>query len=122
MAIAKRIFLFLALNFLVVLMISIVLSLFNVRPYIAAYGIDYKSLLIFCFIWGMGGAFISLALSRVMAKWMMGVKLINPHTQDADERSLLEIVHRLAQKAGLPSMPEVGIYRSNEVNAFATGP
>lgn len=119
---AKRIFLFLALNFLVVLMISFVLNIFNIRPYIQAYGIDYKSLLIFCFIWGMGGAFISLALSRTMAKWMMGVKGIDPNTRDPEEKHLLETVHHLAVKAGLKVMPEVGLYRSNEVNAFATGP
>lgn len=119
---AKRIFLFLLLNFLVVLMISIVLNLFNVAPYLQANGLDYKSLLIFCFIWGMGGAFISLALSRVMAKWMTGLKVIDPHTKDPEERQLLEMVYRLARKANLPTMPQVGIYRSNEVNAFATGP
>lgn len=122
MAFAKRIFLFLVLNFLVVIMISIVLNLLNIQPYLQSYGIDYKSLLIFCFIWGMGGAFISLALSRVMAKWMMGVQVVDLHTKDSDERQLLEMVHRLARKADLPAMPEVGIYRSNEVNAFATGP
>ncbi len=119
---AKRIFLFLALNFLVVLMISIVLNILNIRPYIAAYGLDYRSLLIFCFIWGMGGALISLFLSKKMAKWMMGVKVIDPHTKDQQERAFLETVHRLSQKAGLSTMPEVGIYSSNEVNAFATGP
>ncbi|MGB7978862.1 MAG: protease HtpX [Chlamydiales bacterium] len=119
---AKRIVLFLALNFLVVLMISFVLNIFNIRPYIQAYGLDYRSLLLFCFIWGMGGALLSLALSRVMAKWMMGVKPVDPHTKDPDERALLEMVYRLAQKAGLSKMPEVGLYRSNEVNAFATGP
>lgn len=122
MAFAKRIFLFLALNFLVVVMISIVLNIFNIKPYVQAYGIDYRSLLIFCFIWGMGGALISLALSRVMAKWMMGVKAIDPHTKNPEERQLLEMVYRLARKADLPALPEVGIYRSNEVNAFATGP
>lgn len=122
MVFAKRIVLFLILNFLVVTMISIVLNLFNIQPFFQAYGIDYKSLLIFCFIWGMGGAFISLALSRVMAKWMMGVKVIDLHTKNADERQLLEMVHKLAHKAGLSTLPEVGIYSSNEVNAFATGP
>jgi heat shock protein HtpX len=53
---------------------------------------------------------------------MMGVKVIDPHTKDPAERELLEIVHRLARKASLSTMPEVGLYRSNEVNAFATGP
>ena len=119
---AKRIILFLAVNFLVVLMISIVLSLFNIHSYIQSYGLDYQSLLIFCFIWGMGGALISLGLSRKMAKWMMRVKVIDPNTLHADEKKLLETVYRLAKKAGLKTMPEVGIYHSNEVNAFATGP
>jgi heat shock protein HtpX len=119
---AKRIFLFLVLNFLVVLMISIIMNIFNVQPYLQSYGLDYKSLLVFCFIWGMGGAFISLGLSRVMAKWMMGVKVIELHTKNPEERQLLEMVHRLARKADLSTMPEVGIYKSNEVNAFATGP
>jgi heat shock protein HtpX len=119
---AKRIFLFIVLNFLVVLMISFVLNIFNVRPYLNANGIDYNSLLIFCLIWGMGGAFISLALSRIMAKWMMGVKVIDPHTKNSEEHQLLDTVYRLARKAGLTTMPEVGIYSSNEVNAFATGP
>lgn len=118
----KRIFLFLALNFLVVLMISVILNLLNVRPYIQAYGLDYQSLLMFCFVWGMGGAFISLGLSRMMAKWMMGVKVIDPHTKNLEEKHLLDLVYRLSQKGGLSAMPEVGIYSSKEVNAFATGP
>ena len=118
----KRILLFFALNFLVVLMISFILNLLNLRPYLSTYGIDYRSLLIFCSIWGMAGAFISLALSRVFAKWMMGVKLVDPETGDSEQKQLLEMVHRLAQKAGLSTPPQVGIYRSNEVNAFATGP
>lgn len=121
MQFAKRIFLFLALNFLVVLVISIVLSFFNVKPYLNEYGVDYRALLGFCFIWGMTGAFISLALSRVMAKMLMGVKVIDPNTRDAQEIHLLQVVQKLIQKTNLP-MPEVGIYSSPEVNAFATGP
>jgi heat shock protein HtpX len=70
----------------------------------------------------MGGAIISLALSRIMAKWMMGVKIISPDTRDSDQRELLQMVHELARSAHLPAMPEVGIYESPEVNAFATGP
>lgn len=118
----KRIFLFLIVNILVLTTISIVLSIFNVQPYISQYGINYYDLLIFCFVWGMGGALISLALSRIMAKWMMGVKIIHPQTRDSREKQVLEMVYRLAQKARLPKMPEVGIYASPEVNAFATGP
>lgn len=118
----KRIFLFLLLNFLVILMISVILNLFNVRPYLNAYGLDYRSLMIFCLVWGMGGAFISLALSRVMAKWAMGVQLIDPHTKNSNEARLLSMVYALAREANLPTMPQVGIFRSNEPNAFATGP
>ncbi|MES2274104.1 MAG: protease HtpX [Chlamydiota bacterium] len=122
MAFAKRIFLFLVLNFLVVFMITIVLNVFNIRPYLNANGINYTELMLFCLIWGMGGAFISLSLSRIMAKWMMGVKIIDPKTHDPEEQNLLEMVHRLSKRAGLPVLPQVGIYKSNEVNAFATGP
>jgi heat shock protein HtpX len=56
-----------------------------------------------------------------MAKWMMGVQIIDPNTHDLELRHLLDTVHKLARRSGLP-LPEVGIYRSNEVNAFATGP
>lgn len=122
MAMAKRIFLFLAVNFLVVITISIILSILGIRPYLQAHGIDYWSLAIFCLIWGMCGAFISLSLSRVMAKWMMGVQIVPANTNDPQLQKLVTMVHRLAQEANLPAMPEVGIYQSPEVNAFATGP
>ena len=118
----KRIFLFLVINILVITTISIVLSIFNVQPFINQYGISYRDLLIFCFIWGMGGALISLALSRKMAKWMMGVKIIDPKTREKRQKELYDLVAKLARKAGLPDVPEVGIYKSAEVNAFATGP
>lgn len=122
MGIAKRIFLFIIVNLLVITTISIVLSLFNVQPYLQQAGINYTDLMIMCLVWGMGGAFISLAISRIMAKWMMGVKLIDPNTRDPFQKQVLETVYGLAQKAGLPKMPEVGIYQSPEINAFATGP
>jgi len=122
MAMMKRIFLFLLLNLAVMLMISTVLNLLNVKPYLNASGISYQNLLLFCLIWGMGGALISLGLSRIMAKWLMKVKLIDPSTNDPELKGLLDTVHRLATRAKLPAMPQVGVYRSNEVNAFATGP
>ncbi|MBI4386163.1 MAG: protease HtpX [Elusimicrobia bacterium] len=122
MQITKRIFLFVAVNILILLTISITLQVLGVRPYLTHYGIDYRALMMFCLVWGMGGAFISLALSRVMAKWMMGVRVIDPQSARGDEVELVEMVRRLAQGAGLPRMPEVGIYQSPEVNAFATGP
>lgn len=122
MAWFKRIFLFMAVNFLVIVTISVLMNVLGVRPYLTQRGIDYESLLIFSVLWGMGGAFISLALSRQMAKWMMGVRVIDPNTIDSEPRALLQMVHRLAQQAGLSTMPQVGIYDSPEVNAFATGP
>ena len=122
MAIAKRIFLFLAVNLLVVTMLSLVLSIFNVQPYLTAHGLDYRSLMIFCLVWGMGGAFISLALSKIMAKWMMGVKIIDPSTTNPEMRDLIATVHELCKAAHMTHLPEVGIYESPEPNAFATGP
>jgi heat shock protein HtpX len=114
----KRVFLFMAVNLLVVLTISIVLSVLGVGPYLSARGIDYGSLAAFCLVWGMGGAFVSLSLSRVMAKWSMGVKVLDPRSGDP----LVATVHELSRRAGLPAMPEVGVYDSPEPNAFATGP
>ena len=122
MKIAKRVFLFVAVNVLVVATISVVLSLLGVRPYLTARGLDLTSLAVFCLVWGFGGAFISLGLSRVMAKWGMGVKLIDPARPTPERRSSSQTVHRLAQAAGLRAMPQVGVYDSDEVNAFATGP
>lgn len=122
MAVAKRIFLFLVINVLVVITLSIVLNILHVQPFLKSYGLDIKSLLIFCLVWGMGGALISLALSRQMAKWMMGVRVIDPNAKDTHLHQLLSTVHKLARDAGLPDMPEVGIFDSPEPNAFATGP
>ncbi len=122
MGIARRIILFLAVNALVIFTISIILRLFNVQPFLTSHGISYTDLLLFCLIWGFGGAFISLALSRSMAKWMMGVKLVDPNTRDAQGKDLIHVVYSLARAANLPTMPEVGIYESPEMNAFATGP
>jgi heat shock protein HtpX len=118
----KRIFLFMLVNILVMTTISIVTNLLGLRPYMNGYGIDYGQLMIFCLIWGMGGSLISLAMSRMMAKWMMGVKVIDPQATDGRTRDVLEMVYRLSDQAGLPARPEVGIYESPEVNAFATGP
>lgn len=123
MAWMKRIFLFIAVNILVLLTISITLNVLGIRPYLTENGIDFGSLLAFCAVVGFSGAFISLLLSRFLAKLMMGVKVINPSApQSGTERDLVALVYRLSQRAGLTAMPEVGIYHSPEVNAFATGP
>jgi heat shock protein HtpX len=122
----KRVFLFILTNILVVATISILLSVFGVTHYIEragrGYGLNLQSLLIYCLIWGFVGAFISLALSKVMAKWMMGLEVIDPRRASGIEAQLVMTVHRLARQAGLTTMPDVAIYESQEVNAFATGP
>ncbi|HPI41005.1 MAG TPA: protease HtpX [Pseudobdellovibrionaceae bacterium] len=118
----KRIGLFLAVNILVMVTISTILNVFDVKPYLTPYGLDYQSLMIFCLAWGMGGAFISLGLSRIMAKWMMGVQIVPVDSHDPELRELVRMVHELSRNAHLSVMPEVGVYESQEVNAFATGP
>ena len=117
----KRILLFLGVNFLVVITISLIMGAFGIRPYLTQYGLDYTSLAIFCSIWGMGGALISLALSRIMAKFAMKVQVIDPQTRDPQLQDLVNTIARLARSAQIP-MPQVGIYQSPELNAFATGP
>lgn len=122
MKIAKRIFLFFAVNILIITTITIVTSALGLQPYLQKNGINYSSLIVFCLIWGFGGAFISLALSKVMAKWMMGLKIIDPSTPDHQLRRIVKAVHDYSQKAGIRKMPEVAYYESDELNAFATGP
>lgn len=120
----KRILLFILTNVLVMLTIGIILTVFGVGSYMTSEGnIDLSALLVFSAIVGFTGAFISLAISRWMAKKMMNVRVLDPSgSLSAGERELVEMVHRLAQAAGMTHMPEVGIYQSDEVNAFATGP
>jgi len=120
MQMTKRIFLLMVVNILVMTTITLVLGLLGAGRYFPQGGL--ASLAVFCLVWGFGGAFISLALSRLMAKWMMGVRVIPPDTSDPGLRGLVETVHELARGAGLPRLPEVGIYESDDVNAFATGP
>ncbi len=120
----KRISLFLLTNILVVLTIGIITSVLGVRQYVTESGINYTALLVFSFIVGFTGAIISLLISRWSAKQLMGVRVLNPNdaTLTAEERHLVQMVYRLCEKAGMKVMPEVGIYDSPEVNAFATGP
>ena len=118
----KRYGLFFGVNILILITLSITLHLLGVQPYMSAHGINYQALMMFCLVWGMGGAFISLGLSRIMAKWMMGVEVIDPDTTQPELARLVQTVYRLARAANLPAMPEVGFYPSPEINAFATGP
>jgi heat shock protein HtpX len=117
----KRIFLFLATNLAIMITLSIVLSLLGFTGYLTVDGLNYAGLLMFSLVWGFGGAIISLLMSRWMAKTAMGVQLVDGRTGHAELDWLYQSVEQLSRKAGLP-MPEVGIYDSPEVNAFATGP
>lgn len=118
----KRVLLFIATNILVIATISIITSALGLHSYLTAYGIDYTKLAIFCAIWGTGGAFISLFMSKFIAKMAMGVVIINPKNATREEHFLLDIIYSLAKKEGFKTMPEIGIYHSPELNAFATGP
>ena len=116
----KRMGLFFIVNILVMITISIVVNVTGVNRYITQYGINLPALIAFCLIWGMSGSFISLLLSKTIAKMAMGVQLINPQNPGS-YGFLLEMVNRMSNDANIP-MPEVGVYNSPEINAFATGP
>jgi len=115
----KRIVLFLATNLAIVLVLSITMRLLGVEPYLNAHGLNLQALLVFAAIMGFGGALISLALSKWTARMSVGARVItDPRTPE--ELWLVQTVARQAQAAGI-RMPEVAIYDSPEVNAFATG-
>ena len=115
----KRTLLFLATNLGIMLVLSVTMRLLGVEPYLNEQGLDLGSLLIFAAVMGMGGSFISLAISKWTAKRMTGARVIeNPQT--SSEVWLVETVRRQAQIAGI-GMPEVAIFDSPAVNAFATG-
>jgi heat shock protein HtpX len=115
----KRIFLFLATNMAIVLVLSGTMRLLGVEPYLTAQGLNLTSLLIFAAVMGFGGSLISLAISKWMAKKSMGVQVIETPS-NSTEFWLVETVKKYADDAGI-GMPEVGIFPSPEVNAFATG-
>jgi heat shock protein HtpX len=117
----SRVFLFILTNILVITTVSIVLSVFGIDGYLTESGLDYGSLAVFCLIWGMVGSFISLAISRWTAKKFLKVQVVDP-TSPREHDWLVNMVHSLAQRANLPAMPEVGVFASDDVNAFATGP
>ena len=112
----KRILLFVATNLAIMVTLSVILSVLGINGYGGLQG-----QLLFCLIWGMGGSFISLQMSRFIAKQAMGVQLVDGRSGHADADWLYGTVRQLTDRAGLP-MPEVGIHESPEVNAFATGP
>src|SRR6218665_3215086 len=114
----KRIILFVLTNLAVVVVLGIVASLLGVNRFLTANGLNLGALLGFALIMGFGGAIISLLISKPMAKWTSGVKVID-QPQNADEAWIVDTVRRLADKAGI-GMPEVGIFEGDP-NAFATG-
>ncbi len=115
----KRIFLFLITNLAIMLVLSITMSILGVGSYLDANGLNLGSLVMFAGIMGMGGSLISLALSKWMAKKSVGAEVIET-PRNAAETWLVETVHRQARDAGI-GLPEVAIYNSPDVNAFATG-
>ena len=117
----KRIFLFIVTNIAVVLTLTIVLRILGVDRYVGPGGLNIGALAAFSLVWGMTGAIISLLISRWMAKMSTGMVIVDGHTGDPRSDRVYSMIAGLTQKAGLP-MPEVGIYDSPEVNAFATGP
>jgi heat shock protein HtpX len=117
----KRVLLFLVTNLAVVIVLSITLRLLGVERILDEQGsnLDLRSLLIFAAVFGMGGAFISLAISKWTALRMTGAQVISEPRKE-DERWLIETVRRQARSAGI-GMPQVAIYDAPEPNAFATG-
>ena len=116
----RRIALFLLTNIAVLFLLSIVCHLLGVDQWAAMHGYGgMTGLLVFAAVFGMGGAFISLAMSKWMAKMSTGARVIDQPQNEA-ERWLVETVRRHAQNAGI-GMPEVAIYDAPEMNAFATG-
>jgi heat shock protein HtpX len=122
MSFLKRIGLFVLTNLLVMVTIGIVWSL--VSHFLGLAGLNSKLpfLMAFCLVWGMGGAFVSLLMSKWVAKKFHGVQVIEPNNQNHELRALVNKVHDFSRRAGLTKMPEVGIYDSIDINAFATGP
>lgn len=114
-----RIGLFLLTNIAVLVVAGIVLSLLGVGSYRTAGGLDLQNLLVFCAVFGFVGSFISLFISKWMAKRTMGVQLID-QPRNADEQWLVDTVVELSQKAGIKT-PEIGVFPAQESNAFATG-
>ncbi|MGB5277299.1 MAG: protease HtpX [Gammaproteobacteria bacterium] len=117
----KRIALFLATNIAVLVVLSVVLSILGVDSLLQDNNVDMdlQALLVFSAVFGMGGAFISLAMSKWTAKHMTGAVVIE-QPQNRTQEWLLATVRRQAEQAGI-SMPEVAVYQSPDINAFATG-
>ncbi|MFZ4773079.1 MAG: protease HtpX [Chlamydiia bacterium] len=118
----KRIFLFIALNFLICITVLALFTVLGLNGYLHRHHISTESLFLVCLVYGMTGAFISLMLSKVIAKWTMGLKMITIYDCSQEGVFLKRVVEKLAKKAGLAKIPEIGIFTSPTPNAFATGP
>lgn len=116
----KRLFFFIVTNLAVLLVLSVVARVLGIDAYLTAHGQSLQGLLVWAALFGFGGAFVSLAMSKMQAKMFMGVQVISPQSADATGQWLLSVVEHHARSAGV-GMPEVGIFDSPEPNAFATG-
>lgn len=114
-----RVGLFLATNFAILMVLGVSMQLLGIDAYLADGGLNLTGLLFMSAVIGFAGSFISLAMSKSMAKRSMGVRIIE-QPRSAEERWLVETVQRQAQQAGI-GMPEVGVFDSPQPNAFATG-
>ncbi|NBB76260.1 MAG: protease HtpX [Bacteroidetes bacterium] len=115
----KRVLLFLATNLAIIIVASITLSLLGVESYLQGTGLNLQALLIFCFIFGMGGSFVSLLLSKKIAKWTMKVQILDS-PKNSEQEWLFRTVEKQSKEAGI-GMPEIGIFQAQQANAFATG-
>ncbi len=115
----SRIGLFLATNFAILLLVSLIFKAFGLDMQAARYGTNLGSLLVMCAVFGFAGSFISLALSKWMAKRATGMVVIT-QPRNESEQWLLNTVQKQADRVGI-KMPEVGVYEAPEINAFATG-
>lgn len=118
----KRFGLFFLVNVGVMITISVITSILGLNRYMSSQGINYPMLMGFCLVWGLVGSFISLMMSKMIAKWTMGLQIIDGQSSNQEAIWLMNTVRRLSQSANLPKEPEVAICDSPEVNAFATGP
>ncbi|MBM5573777.1 protease HtpX [Deefgea sp. CFH1-16] len=115
----KRTLLLIGTNIAIMVVLGIFVNIFGLNRFMSANGLNLPMLLMFAAVMGFGGAFISLAMSKTMAKWSTGAQVI-AQPRNADEQWLFDTVAKLAQRAQI-AMPEVAIYEG-EPNAFATGP
>lgn len=122
MTFLKRFGYFILTGILVALTVQLVVSFISQLFGVNLTSGGYAGLFMLCLIYGMVGSFISLQLSRWMAKHFHGVQVIDPTTTNPTERKLIDRVYQISRSAGLEVMPEVGYYESTDVNAFATGP